>query len=82
MDRSASPPSPELCFFLLASGALSALALVSLVGSFLVEYVSFLGRLDAIAFWTPLVVLGLASGGHWVALRWPSTRGAESGSRP
>jgi hypothetical protein len=52
--------APELRFFFLASAALSALALVSFLGSYLVEYISFLGQLRAIASWTPLVVIGLA----------------------
>ena len=59
MNRPSSLLAPELRFFLLASAALSALALVSFLGSFLVDHISFVGRLDAIAFWTPLVVLGL-----------------------
>lgn len=68
MDQPASRISPELRFFLVGSAGLSAIALLSFGSSFAVEYVRYLGRLDSIAFWTPLVVigLGLASLAMWV----------------
>ncbi|MDP3238469.1 MAG: hypothetical protein Q8N26_37085 [Myxococcales bacterium] len=68
MNQPASRISPELRFFLFGSAGLSAIALLSFCLSFAVEYVSFLGRPDSIAFWTPLVVvgLGLASLAMWV----------------
>lgn len=68
MNQPARRISPELRFFLVGSAGLSAIALLSFCLSFAVEYVSFLGRLESIAFWTPLVVLGLglASLAMWV----------------
>lgn len=68
MDQPASRVSPELRFFLVGSAGLSAIALLSFCLSFAVEYVSFVGRLKSLAFWTPLVVLGLglASLAMWV----------------